>query len=56
MAEERLLVIKGVGVQLSTLHRGGHTSSRFIDQQRITRLVINEGITMYQVGVGEGVV
>lgn len=46
---ESILAMKDVGIQVRTVYWGGRTVSRFIDRRKIHDIVINEGITMWQI-------
>jgi hypothetical protein len=41
--------MKDVGLQLETRYAGGATSSRFIESSTILNVIINEGLTLWQV-------
>ncbi|KAI9312676.1 GPI-GlcNAc transferase complex, PIG-H component-domain-containing protein [Dichotomocladium elegans] len=43
------MAIKDVGVQVRTVYWGGRSVSRFIDQHKIHDIIINEGITLWQI-------
>lgn len=47
--EETLLVVRGLGVQLSSRSWSGAESSRLIDSARVRAVILNEGFTMCQV-------
>ncbi|CDS04036.1 hypothetical protein LRAMOSA06991 [Lichtheimia ramosa] len=47
--QESILAMKDVGIQVRTVYWGGRTVSRFIDRRKIHDIVINEGITMWQI-------
>ena len=47
--KESLLVIKDVGVQIKTTFCDGRSESRFLDQANIMEIIINEGMTRWQV-------
>nr|CAH0102510.1 unnamed protein product [Daphnia galeata] len=46
---ESLLVVKTVGLQITTIFASGRKSAKFISWERIQGVVINETITMHQV-------
>lgn len=46
---ESILAMKDVGIQVRTVYWGGRTVSRFIDRRKIHDIIINEGITMWQI-------
>lgn len=46
---ETLYVIKNLGIQITRTNRGGVDKSIFIQSNRIRELVINEGLTPYDV-------
>jgi hypothetical protein len=46
---ETLYVIKNLGIQITRTNRGGVDKSIFIQANRIRELVINEGLTPYDV-------
>lgn len=43
--EESLLVIRQLGVQLTTKYYSGKEDSQFIDNSKIEAVILNEGIT-----------
>ncbi|KAG4103354.1 hypothetical protein H8356DRAFT_1644587 [Neocallimastix lanati (nom. inval.)] len=47
--EESLLVVRDLGVQIKTTYPFRRTYSRFIDKSKIGQIIINEGITAFQV-------
>ncbi|KAI7867387.1 GPI-GlcNAc transferase complex, PIG-H component-domain-containing protein [Spinellus fusiger] len=47
--QESLLVMRDIGVQVKAVYWGGSTVSRFITRCKIEDVIINEGITMWQV-------
>ena len=49
VAEESLLVIRELGVQLVTRYRSGRERHRFLEHAEIVDVVINEGITFQRV-------
>lgn len=42
---EKVLAIKGTGIQIDTLFKSGKTQTLFINLERIEGVIINEGIT-----------
>jgi hypothetical protein len=46
---ESLLVVRDLGIQLKTTYNTGRSQSKFIDKGKILELIINEGITLFQV-------
>ncbi|RHZ47079.1 hypothetical protein Glove_593g32 [Diversispora epigaea] len=46
---ESILLIRDVGVQVKTVYLNGRIVSKFIDKDKISNIVINEGITILQV-------
>ncbi|KAI9479493.1 GPI-GlcNAc transferase complex, PIG-H component-domain-containing protein [Zychaea mexicana] len=47
--QESILAIKDIGIQVRTVYWGGRSVSKFIDQHKIDDIIINEGITMWQI-------
>ncbi|KAI8148697.1 GPI-GlcNAc transferase complex, PIG-H component-domain-containing protein [Fennellomyces sp. T-0311] len=47
--QESILAVKDIGVQVRTVYWGGRSVSKFIDQHKIDDIIINEGITMWQI-------
>ncbi|ORZ01202.1 GPI-GlcNAc transferase complex, PIG-H component-domain-containing protein [Syncephalastrum racemosum] len=47
--EEGILVMRDVGIQVRTTYWGGRSELLFIDKHKIDDIVINEGITMWQI-------
>ncbi|KAI9276797.1 GPI-GlcNAc transferase complex, PIG-H component-domain-containing protein [Phascolomyces articulosus] len=47
--EESILAIREIGIQVRTVYWGGRSVSKFIDQHKIDDIIINEGITMWQI-------
>ncbi|XP_059353554.1 phosphatidylinositol N-acetylglucosaminyltransferase subunit H-like [Daphnia carinata] len=47
--KESLLIMKAVGLQITTIFASGRKSAKFIAWERIQGVVINEAITMHQV-------
>ncbi|ORZ25298.1 GPI-GlcNAc transferase complex, PIG-H component-domain-containing protein [Absidia repens] len=47
--QESLLVMRDIGVQVKTTYWSGRTESRFINRLKIENVVINEGITLWQI-------
>ncbi|ORX88285.1 hypothetical protein BCR32DRAFT_263718 [Anaeromyces robustus] len=47
--EESLLVVRDLGVQIKTTYLFNRTTSRFIDKSKIGQIIINEGITAFEV-------
>ncbi|KAI9008770.1 GPI-GlcNAc transferase complex, PIG-H component-domain-containing protein [Phycomyces nitens] len=46
---ESLLVMRDIGIQVKTVYWGGSIVSRFISRRDIEDVVINEGITFWQI-------
>ena len=46
---ESILAMKEIGIQVRTVYWGGKSVSKFIDQHKIDDIIINEGITMWQI-------
>ncbi|SAM09185.1 hypothetical protein [Absidia glauca] len=46
---ESLLVMRDIGIQVKTTYWSGRTESKFINRLKIENVVINEGITLWQV-------
>jgi len=44
VVQESVVALRGLGVQLRTVRRGGGASVRFVDASRLRALVVNEGI------------
>jgi hypothetical protein len=49
MYPESLIVIEGVGIQTKTTFLSGRSQTRFIDDHKINEVIINEGISGFQV-------
>jgi len=49
IVEESLLVVRDLGVQIKTTYPFNRTYSRFIDKSKIGQIIINEGITAFEV-------
>ncbi|KAI8337234.1 GPI-GlcNAc transferase complex, PIG-H component-domain-containing protein [Chlamydoabsidia padenii] len=47
--QESLLVMQDIGIQVKTTYWSGRSESKFINRQKIENVVINEGITLWQV-------
>merc|ERR1712000_143456 len=47
--EEKLIVIRELGVHINTRYWSGKETSLFIEKERIKAVVINEGIRLYNV-------
>ncbi|CAO3619050.1 unnamed protein product [Cunninghamella echinulata] len=47
--QESLLVMRDIGIQVKTTYWNGKSESIFINRLRIEDVVINEGITLWQV-------
>ncbi|KAI8970008.1 GPI-GlcNAc transferase complex, PIG-H component-domain-containing protein [Mycotypha africana] len=47
--QESILAIKDVGIQVRTIYWGGSSVSRFISKNRIEDIIINEGISFWQI-------
>ncbi|KAI9470050.1 MAG: GPI-GlcNAc transferase complex, PIG-H component-domain-containing protein [Benjaminiella poitrasii] len=47
--EESILAIQDVGIQVKTTYWGGSTVSRFINRPKIEDVIINEGISFWQI-------
>lgn len=48
-SQESLLVVRDLGVQIKTTYPFKRTCCRFIDKSKIGQIIINEGITAFQV-------
>lgn len=46
---ESILAIRDVGIQVQTVYWGGSTVSRFINRLKIEDVIINEGISFWQI-------
>lgn len=46
---ESILSMRDVGIQVRTTYYSGRSVSRFIDRRKIEDIIINEGITMWQI-------
>ncbi|OBZ82162.1 Phosphatidylinositol N-acetylglucosaminyltransferase subunit H [Choanephora cucurbitarum] len=47
--KESILAIRDVGIQIKTVYWNGSTFSRFIDRLKVEDIVINEGISFWQI-------
>lgn len=48
-AVESILAIRDVGIQVKTTYWGGSSVSRFINRNKIDDVIINEGISFWQI-------
>lgn len=46
---ESVLAIRDVGIQVKTVYWGGSSVSRFINRLKIDDIIINEGISFWQI-------
>lgn len=46
---ESILAIRDVGIQVKTTYWGGSSVSRFINRNKIDDVIINEGISFWQI-------
>ncbi|KAI8976203.1 GPI-GlcNAc transferase complex, PIG-H component-domain-containing protein [Pilobolus umbonatus] len=44
-----ILAIRDIGIQVKTTYWGGYTVSRFINRLKIEDIIINEGISFWQI-------
>lgn len=51
VAEEAVLMVRDLGVQLTTTYHNGRTRCEFVDLSTIQSVILNEGITMQRVVV-----
>ncbi|KAF7724995.1 hypothetical protein EC973_000488 [Apophysomyces ossiformis] len=47
--DSSILVMHGIGIQVKTTYWGGSSVSRFINRLKIEDVVINEGISLWQI-------
>ncbi|KAI8374615.1 GPI-GlcNAc transferase complex, PIG-H component-domain-containing protein [Radiomyces spectabilis] len=47
--EESILAMRDIGIQVKTTYWGGSSVSRFVNRLKIEDVVLNEGITMWQI-------
>ncbi|KAI7905588.1 GPI-GlcNAc transferase complex, PIG-H component-domain-containing protein [Cokeromyces recurvatus] len=47
--KESILAIRDVGIQVKTTYWGGSSVSRFINRQKVEDVIINEGISFWQI-------
>ncbi|KAL1921208.1 uncharacterized protein VTP21DRAFT_10924 [Calcarisporiella thermophila] len=49
VTQESLLIIRDLGIQVRTVYADGRATSQFIDRAKLSDIIINEGITLWQV-------